>query len=170
MLKDKRGEMQEVLYWFFYIPLTATVVIMLAVSSSSLVNNISSTHDLEYNIYSTRALNALSYRDIDTGRLYFGILDHSKLEEEKTEEILKKVLDDKEYNGVEFGIKIELKYLDDSGKEQVFYYNKENYDISKIFQFFKRDRFVLIKSEEGLIPAKLSIKTAFHKNKYPGES
>jgi len=161
LLKNKKGQAEEYLHWFLDITLTAIVIIILAVSVNGFLPQVTSTHNLEYHIYSTRAINALSYQDSSTGRLYPGIIDMSKF----TEETLNLALDKEKYAKEEFGIKLTL--VQDQS-EQELYHDLENYETSKVFRFIKKDHYVLVKSEEGLKPATLTIDLAFHRRRYPG--
>ena len=129
---------------------------------NSLLNNTLSTHNLEYYTYSRRAINVLSYLDESTGRLYPGIIDESKWDEE----ILKNAFIDDNYDGKEFGIKIILNYFDDEAKNKVLYYNEEGYEASKVFYTVDRFNYVLVKSDEDEKPAKLDISVAYHEKRY----
>lgn len=160
---NKRGEGEELIYWFFYVPLTAIVLIILISSTQSILTKLSSTNNLEYYIYSKRAVNALSYGDEGTGRLYPGIIDILRW----NDEILKKEFDKEGYNGMEFGMKLTLIYLNEIKPEQEIYYDKENYDISKAFYSIQKEIYVLVKSGDVLKPAKLNIDLAYHLKRYP---
>ncbi|TKJ17373.1 hypothetical protein CEE44_02460 [Candidatus Woesearchaeota archaeon B3_Woes] len=163
LLKNKRGKSEDLIYWFFYLPLTAVVVIIIATSANTLLSQTTSTHNLEYYTYSKRVINALSYGDDIHGRLFTGIMDPLKF----NEQTLQTALDRENYIGKEFGIKIQLDYFDETKQDAIIYYNEEGYDISKIFYRVVNEYYVLVKSEEEFKQAKLTIDLAYHKKRYP---
>ncbi len=164
LFKNKKGEIEDLIYWLlFYIPLTAVVVIIIATSANDLLYQTLSTQNLEYYTYSRRVINAVSYEDEINGRLFPGIIDPLKF----NEQILQTTFNRENYEGKEFGIKIELDYFDETKLDETIYYNETEYDVSKIFQRIKKEHYVLVKSEEGFTPAKLTIDLAYHKKRYP---
>ncbi len=163
LFKNKKGKGEDLIYWFFYVPLTAVVVMIIATSANGLLTQTLSTHNLEYYTYSKRAINVLSYEDETTGRLFIGIIDPLKF----NEQILQTAFDIENYKGKEFGIKLDLDYFDNTKLDKTIYYNREDYDISKIFYRIKKEHYVLVKSEEELSKAKLTIDLAYHQKRYP---
>jgi hypothetical protein len=175
LFKNKKAETSDFLYWTIAIPLTAFVIISIISTANALVNTSLETYKLESYVYSKRVINALSYEDELTGNFYYGTLDITKL----NEGTLTKYLSGKRDFDEEFGIAVKIYYLKNYNPDYkeyykknkipadfTVYYNKKGYEISNIFHSITNNHYVFVKDKEHLIPAKLEITVAYHKNKY----
>lgn len=162
-LKNKKGKSEDIVYWFFYIPLAAIIFMIIGTSANALLSKTLSTQNLEYYAYSKRVINTISYQEDINGRLFPGIIDPMKLDEQ----ILQDALDRENYIGKEFGIRIQLDYFDETKQDITIYYKKGEYEVAKIFYRIVNEYYVLVKSEEEFKQARLTIDLAYHKKRYP---
>jgi hypothetical protein len=162
LCRQKKGKSEDILYWFLYLPLTAAVILLIATGTKAILAKSIDTYDLEYLFYGERLTNAVSYQDRETGRLYPRVIDLTKF----NEDTLSKSMDNKNYKGVEFGIKLELQFLFGGTPEKIIFLNQENYKDYKIFGIKRIEKNVIIKSETGNKQGKLIIETAIHRKKY----
>jgi hypothetical protein len=77
----KRGTwvFSDLLYWMFYIPMTAAIIFFLVIVPFSILQTRLETHNLEHAIIAERAFNKISYRDDETGRIYPGVASREQL-------------------------------------------------------------------------------------------
>ena len=126
-------DFKDRLMWFIRIFMLIAVVLFLVFLVGKTNRLGATTHDLEYTIYLSRAVNKLSYEDPVSGRVYQGVLDLSKFRQETLQ--------------AEFGPETQNNFamffeLYDLGGRRVsgaepFYYNKDSYEFIEPLTFSK---------------------------------
>jgi len=115
---DKKAvwTMADMLYWFFYLPFTAVIILVILFIPQNVEKIQLETHNLDQAIIAERAFAKVARQDINTGRIYIGQLP------ENIEE--KDLIFDNSQSPKDLAIKISV-----DGKEA--YYNKEFYADAK---------------------------------------
>ncbi len=158
--RNKKGT--EVIGWVFNILIFGAILGIIVIITNSAFSKKLDTHNLEYSIISARIVNnpfCLAYEDKDTKRIYPGIIDISKFEENKLQEC---IITTDELRPL--GVRLELKTVN-SNYEPIFL-NEENYldysvlSFSELFVLENRSMYVLIKQGDELVPGILNFAVA----------
>lgn len=139
---NKKGVLFDWLIWSIRITLLAIVIYCIVAITISPLEEDLNTHDLDYTFLLNRLFyspNSISYVDDLTGRVYPGIIDLSKF----NEETLNKTLG----TSSRFAVKITL-------GDKVIYNNKDNYDDmahlvwSKAYDSVLTKKYIIVKDGE----------------------
>ncbi len=152
MLLNKKGVIEDFVFWIIRIILVIVVVSgLVAIVDYTLKTNLD-THNLGYKILVDRSISCFSVYDYDLYREQTGIIDSLKLNKDT---IQKCIVSESEMQGI--GIKFQPEGMKEFYYNQSFYEDYEPIAWSKTYTKISEKRYILLQEGENLKPSYIQI-------------